>query len=198
MKPALPILAAAVSLAAFASQSAAQNPKPVFASKVVTAQTPGHVVEVSADLSGAKKLFLAVDDGGNGFACDWADWVEPRLIVKGKEVKLTDLKWKSASADWGNVAVGKNAGGGELRVNGQPVAYGIGVHAISVIEYDLPEGRPNSWRKAGWTMAAPTSRAGRRPACASSSSPRSRRSPPRAAEAAAVAAATTRKTRSPV
>ena len=111
MNPALPILAVAVSLAAFASQSAAQNPKPVFASKVVTAQTPGHVVEVSADLSGAKKLFLAVDDGGNGFACDWADWVEPRLIVKGKEVKLTDLKWKSASADWGNVAVGKNAQG---------------------------------------------------------------------------------------
>ena len=53
--------------------------------------------------------------------------------------KLTDLKWKSASSDWGSVQVNKNAGGQPLRVDGKSVI-GIGTHANSVIEFDLPEG----------------------------------------------------------
>jgi hypothetical protein len=38
------------------------------------------------------------------------------------------------------LAAGKNASGQDLVLGGKPVAFGIGTHAPSVIEYDLPSG----------------------------------------------------------
>ena len=112
-----------------------------FSSPIVSAHTPGHAVKVEADVKGAKQLHLLVLDGGDGFGCDWADWAEPRLLAAdGKETKLTELKWTKAEAAWGQVRVNANAGGQPLRINGRPVAYGIGTHANSVIAYDLPPG----------------------------------------------------------
>ncbi len=135
---------------AFTPIAVAADPKPVFDSKKnVTEQTPGHAVPVDADITGAKKLYLVVTDGGNGFGSDWADWAEPRLVINGKERKLTDLKWKSARVDWGQTRVNKNAGGGDLRIHGKPVEYGIGVHANSVVEYDLPKGTTRFKARAG-------------------------------------------------
>ena len=46
----------------------AADPKPLFDSKLVTTQTKGHAVDVDVDITGAKKLYLVVTDGGNGFA----------------------------------------------------------------------------------------------------------------------------------
>jgi putative membrane-bound dehydrogenase-like protein len=123
--------------------------KPVFQSKLITSTTPGHAVEVDAEIKGAKKLYLVVTDGGNGYGCDWADWAEPRLVGDSGEKKLTDLKWKSAGADWGHVQINKNAEGAPLRINGKAVEYGIGTHANSVIEYDLPEGFTRFKARAG-------------------------------------------------
>ena len=78
--------------------------KPLFASKVVTAQTPGQGHEVSAEIKGIKELHLYVSDTGNGYACDWAGWVNPRLVdASGKVTKLTSMKWKYASSGWGGV-----------------------------------------------------------------------------------------------
>lgn len=114
--------------------------KPVFKSPVITHQTPGHSVEVDADIKGATKLYLVVTDGGNGHGCDWADWAQPRLIKGETEKKLTELKWKSATTGWMQVHVNKNAEGGPMKIDGKPVEYGIGTHANSVIEFDLPEG----------------------------------------------------------
>ena len=114
--------------------------KAVASSKVVTSKTPGHATQIEADISGSEKLFLVVTDGGNGYSCDWANWAEPRLIGEGMQKKLTELSWKSAKADWGQVGVNKNAGGGELKIDGKPVDFGIGTHANSVIEYALPKG----------------------------------------------------------
>jgi putative membrane-bound dehydrogenase-like protein len=125
-------------LAVLAANSFAQEPK--FQSKVVDTNTPGHAIEIDVDVTGAKELYLVVRDGGNGFGSDWADWAEPRLVTASGEKKLTELKWKSAAADWGVVAVGKNAGGGAMRIAGKPVEYGIGTHANSVIAFDLPAG----------------------------------------------------------
>ena len=116
----------------------AQEPK--FQSKVITAQTPGHAIEIDVDLTGAKELFLVVTDGGDGFTADWADWAEPRLVTAAGEKKLTELKWKSAAAAWGNVGLNKNAEGNGLKIAGKPVEYGIGTHANSVIGFDLPAG----------------------------------------------------------
>ena len=116
-------------------------PKPAFQSKLIDVETPGYAVDIDVDVSGAKELFLVVTDGGNGFACDWADWAEPQLIMAdGKEQKLTDIEWKKAQSGFGNVRVNANAGGQLLRSHGQDIAYGIGTHANSVIEYLLPAG----------------------------------------------------------
>ena len=115
--------------------------EPKFDSKVVSASTKGHAVDVDVDISGAKSLFLVATDGGDGFGCDWADWAEPRLVGKdGKESKITELKWKAASAGFGEVNVNKNCGGQSLSIDGKKVEFGIGSHANSVIEFALPDG----------------------------------------------------------
>ena len=121
-------------------KAAAANPavKPVFASKLVHLEP----VEIKADLKGAKELFLAVTDGGDGFVADWADWMEPTLIkADGSTIKLTDLKPKKAQVGWGEVSINTRADGQKpMRVNGQDVAFGIGTHAPALVAYDLPEG----------------------------------------------------------
>ncbi len=122
--------------------------KPAATSAIINTQTPNLSVDIEADVTGAKQLYLVVTDGGDSFTADWADWAEPRLVGPGGETKLTELKWKSASADWGNVTVGKNAGGGEMKISGKPVAYGIGAHANSLIEFDLPANHPYTKFKA--------------------------------------------------
>jgi len=113
--------------------------KALFAGAVLRGR-PGRSVEIAADIRGARKLFLQVTTAGDGFDYDHADWIEPRLIGPGGEMKLTDLPWKSATAGWGQTRVGKNASGQDLARNGAPVPYGIGTHAPSLIEYDLPAG----------------------------------------------------------
>ncbi len=125
------------------TQPAAANngEKPIYSSPVITAQTPGHAVNIDVDITGAKKLFLVATDGKNGYSCDWCDWAEPRLLTNRDDPSpqpLTELKWKTATADWGQVRKGKNAGGGPLRIHGKPVKYGIGTHANSIIEFALP------------------------------------------------------------
>lgn len=133
-------LAAALPVAVFVHSAFGAPNKPVYRSPLVDVSTPGHAVGIETKLpEGAKKLFLVVTDGGNGFAADWAVWVDP--VVRGAygEKKLTELPWAKASAAWGEVSINANSAGGPLRVAGQPVN-GIAAHAVSVIEWDLPAG----------------------------------------------------------
>jgi len=95
---------------------------------------------MDVDLKGSRSLFLVVDETGDGYGCDWADWTEPRLVGPKGTLKLTDLKWKAAFAGWGSVKINRSAGGQPMVVDGKPVAYGIGTHAPSTIIYDVPEG----------------------------------------------------------
>ena len=121
--------------------------KPVVSSPVISGSK---VANLDADIKGAKQLFLVVGDGGNGYGCDWADWIEPTLIGKnGLKKKLTELRWKSATTDFGKVGINRNAGGGAMRVAGKPVSFGIGTHAKSVIAYDLPPGFERFQAKVG-------------------------------------------------
>jgi hypothetical protein len=116
-------------------------PKPLFQSKVITKDTPNHSVDIDVSLEGAKELFLVVTDGGNGFAADWADWAEPRLILAdGSEKKLTEVEWKAAQSGWGSVRVNSNCEGQTMRSAGKAIEYGIGTHANSVIAFNLPAG----------------------------------------------------------
>jgi putative membrane-bound dehydrogenase-like protein len=125
------------------------QPRPLFASDVVTPRTPGHAVAVDVALGNARELHLVVRDAGDGFSCDWADWAEPRLVGPAGELPLTELRWKSARTDWGEVRSGRNAGGGPLRIAGQAVPYGIGTHANSLISYDIPAGYTHFRARAG-------------------------------------------------
>jgi putative membrane-bound dehydrogenase-like protein len=122
-------------------QSSTKKPKALFESKVVSASTPNHSVEIEVDVKGAKQLYLVATDAGDGFSCDWADWAEPRLTGSSGEKKLTDVKTKSASAGFGSVQLNKRCDGqAGLKINGKAVSYGFGTHANSVIAFDLPEG----------------------------------------------------------
>ncbi|MCB1079833.1 MAG: NPCBM/NEW2 domain-containing protein, partial [Verrucomicrobiae bacterium] len=123
-----------------AASSRRETAKPIFRSKVVSPQTPEHSVAIEVGIADAKQLHLVVTDGGNGYGCDWADWAEPVITGPAGTKKLTELKWKSATSDWGQVRIDKNAGGGEMRVAGKSVPFGIGTHANSVISFDLPAG----------------------------------------------------------
>lgn len=143
------ILTALVACLLSGSLVSAADPKPLFDSGLVSSRTPGHAVQVDLALDGSRSLFLVVTDGGNGYSCDWADWLEPRFIGPRGELRLTGLKWRSATADWGQVRMNKNAGGGPLAVDGRPAEYGIGTHANSVIEFAVPEGYTRFRARAG-------------------------------------------------
>jgi len=123
--------------AAAAKRSA---PKPVAQTKDITSKDKARLTEVTADLKGAKELYLMVSDLGEN-NCDWADWIEPTLLMAdGSTKNLIDLKWKSATASHGAVLVGKNNSKGPLSVAGKVYANGLGTHATSLIAYDLPAG----------------------------------------------------------
>lgn len=94
--------------------------------------------ELKASISGAKELYLVVSDLGD-FSFDWADWIEPKLILKGgKVVDLTELKWRSSETSYGQSKVGKNIEGGPLLIDKKGYGKGIGTHASSTIVFDLP------------------------------------------------------------
>ena len=62
------------------------------------------------------------------------------LVGPKGEKRLTDLTWTAATCGWGQVLVDRSTSNGDLIVNDKKVAYGIGTHAESLIEYQLPEG----------------------------------------------------------
>ncbi len=95
---------------------------------------------MEVDIKGVKKLFLVVTDAGDGMNCDWADWIEPTLTGKAGSKKLTELDWSQATSGWGQPRKMANANGEPLSVQGKAIKDGIGTHANSVIEYQLPEG----------------------------------------------------------
>jgi putative membrane-bound dehydrogenase-like protein len=106
----------------------------------VTIDTPGHAVDIKVPLGETRELFLVVDDGGDGISCDWADWIDPRLVKGDTELSLTKLDWKTVATDWGQVHKNANAGGSPLRVAGKPIELGIGAHSRSLIHFEIPAG----------------------------------------------------------
>jgi len=120
-----------------ASKSPKTKGRTLFSSPILTSKTPGHRVDAKVDVKGVKKLVLIVTPGDDGFACDWADWIEPTLTTSSGQKSLLDLNWSSANSEWGEVRKNANAGGGELKVFDR-VLPGIGTHASSVITFDLP------------------------------------------------------------
>ena len=99
-----------------------------------------HPVEV--DVTGFKQIYLTVTDGGDGDGEDHGAWFNPVFEnEKGKQVKLSSLKWKSAKSGWGKIGYGISATGKPLKTgNGKLQPDGLGTHANSVIVYNVPAG----------------------------------------------------------
>ncbi|GAB3869383.1 hypothetical protein GCM10028824_16260 [Hymenobacter segetis] len=133
-------------------QELAPASEAVWASGLINRQTPGNAADV--DITGATKLYLNVRDGGDGTAWDHADWLNPTLSGGGKTVALTTLPWRNASAGWGKSTVNKSVSGAPLLVAGKAYETGIGTHANSIIEYDLPAGSTHLSTTVGLDNAA--------------------------------------------
>lgn len=121
----------------------------LFRSGVLNARTPGQAVPVDISVEGVRTIYLVATDAGDGIACDFANWAEPRFISPTGEIKLTDLNWDRAETSWASVRLHRNAEGNPLRLAGQPVAFGLGAHANSVIVYDVPAGMTRFRARAG-------------------------------------------------
>jgi putative membrane-bound dehydrogenase-like protein len=128
-----------LSVQAAKKRPSATDSAPVYASPAMNVHVQ-RLQEVSADIKDAKQLYLVVSEEGD-FECDWANWLEPTLVMADGSTKdLTEIKWRAANAGFGNVQLGKNVQGGPLAVEGKTFTKGIGTHAKSTIVYDLPAG----------------------------------------------------------
>lgn len=97
-------------------------------------------VNLEADITGARNLYLVVTNAGDNFNYDHADWINPTLVdADGNETQLTTIQYTSSKTDWQNISLyNKNVDGGTLNVNGTNYTNGIGTNSNSVITYDLP------------------------------------------------------------
>ncbi len=130
------LLAAAIPPTAKQSPAAAPKP-PLFESKLISGN---ETAEIEISLVGVNNLYLVVEEGGNGNGGDHAGWFDPVLTNRdGKQVPLTQLKWKSATQGWGKTLVNKAPDGKPIqRADGKPHKQAIGTHAKSVIHYVIP------------------------------------------------------------
>ncbi|QDT03464.1 NPCBM/NEW2 domain protein [Rubripirellula lacrimiformis] len=108
---------------------------------MVTSQTPGQRVDIEVSVKGVRDLYLVATDGGDGYSCDWADWIDPTLHGKNGQQSLVDMKWQSASTGFGKVHRNANCEGKPWSVDGQPIgSSAIGVHANSVLHFRIAGG----------------------------------------------------------
>lgn len=114
--------------------------KALYSSRLLTTRPGEQTAEMAVNITGANKLYLVITDGGNGAHWDHADWIEPQLTGSKGILRLTDLPWVNATSGWETVKINKSVAGNKLVVNGNVYENGIGAHATSIIEYDIPAG----------------------------------------------------------
>lgn len=113
----------------------------IYKSHEVSLDTKDRRVDIVAELNGSEKLYLVVHDGSGGNAFDHAAWLMPRLEdSQGRQLLLTDLQWAFTESEWGKMGLGIDADGNKLKYQNRHYPNGIGTHAVSIIEYDLPQG----------------------------------------------------------
>lgn len=124
--------------------------KAIWKSAEINRQQPSEMIDIK--LNGSRKLYLAVSAVEN---IDWdhANWINPVLYKGNDTISLTTVKWTKATAGWGKPRFNNSISGGELIVEGKKYTTGLGVHANSVIEYDLPEGVDRFTAMAGLDKA---------------------------------------------
>jgi alpha-galactosidase len=108
--------------------------------EVIDRRTPGQGVELDVDITGAKTLHLMADGAGDGITGDFVVWSAPRLTGPAGELLLTKHGWISATTGWSKAAVNVGPTGAPLRLQGKPVADGIGAHADAHLAFAVPPG----------------------------------------------------------
>ncbi|MBP8606171.1 MAG: NPCBM/NEW2 domain-containing protein [Phycisphaerae bacterium] len=110
-----------------------------YCSRHLRGEPKADIVDICVPIHNARRLVLVVKDGGDGNNYDHAAWIEPTITGPTGSLKLIDLEWSVAAAGWGEVRKNRTVDGRRLTLNGAAVE-GIGTHAVSVIEFELPEG----------------------------------------------------------
>ena len=95
---------------------------------------------IDVALQGSTTVWLVVDELQDGPACDWADWIDPRLTGSAGERSLLEHGWVHAKVGWGQLGRNRNAVGDPLSIDGRIFERGLGVHAPSEIMLRIPEG----------------------------------------------------------
>lgn len=113
----------------------------LYRSGTVSHLTDGFGEHIDVELpKGSSDLYLIVNDGGDGYTYDHANWINPTLhLDDGSTAKLTDLTWEKAFAGWESVKLNKSVFGSPLNVKGVEYKNGIGTHSKSIIYYKIPE-----------------------------------------------------------
>jgi hypothetical protein len=130
-------------------QEAIIESKALWKSKIISVSGKKQSVEINVDVSKSRKLYLVVSEADNGNNWDHADWIEPKLTGPKGELDLTSLNWIKATAGWGEPAKNKSVACNILNVENHDYQNGIGTHAASIIEFDIPEGYNRFLAKAG-------------------------------------------------
>ena len=104
--------------------------KPVFESKVITSATPGHAVDVDADITGARSCTWSSPTAATASAATGP--IGPSRGSSGRRREEAHRAEMEVAAPTGaRSASTRTAEGEPLRINGKAVEYGIGTHANS-------------------------------------------------------------------
>ena len=114
----------------------------LFVTPLITTENRRHRVDIETSIRGARDLFLVATDGGDGYACDWADWIDPVIhAADGRQKSLVEMDWVAATSEYGKPTKNANCLGKPWSVAGEPLgSAAIGTHANSVIHYRIPQG----------------------------------------------------------
>lgn len=118
--------------------------KALYKSETVAYTTDGHAVDVDIEWpQGSKTLVLVVDDAGDNWNYDHADWLNPTLVLRdGTEVELTG-KYKTrdyTKSYFNKIVENKNVStGGKMTVLGTTYDRGFSADANAALFFTIPD-----------------------------------------------------------
>jgi hypothetical protein len=116
----------------------------LYKSETVAYTTDGHAVDIDIPWNSSNKtLALVIDDGGDNYNYDHADWIEPTLILSdGTKVNLTGkyLTRTYTASYFNKVTENRNvANGGKMTVMGKTYERGFSTDANAMLLFAIPD-----------------------------------------------------------
>lgn len=115
--------------------------KQIATSGYVSHTSGNNGMELTADITGAEKLYLVVTNGGDDYTYDHANWANPVLVdADGNETSLTTIDWDDDPVNgWNDPKINTNNDGNTMTINGVEYSLGFGTNAPSVLTFTLPD-----------------------------------------------------------